>query len=314
MRRLARYSTGIGVVIGVLGAVFVARAIVREGDEVRNALANAEPVWLLAASVLGLAGMTGIGLPWRHAMRLVGGHMNRFQTLTWYFIGQLGKYVPGGLWPVVGRAELARRGGVGRPAAYGSVALSLGATYLAAVMVVGVFWPFDLVGGRRGAGAAAWILGLLPLGLALLHPAVAGRLLALVERLTRRRLAVVVPAWGDAVRLVGRHVPSWLAIGTATWCVARAFGAAPSWTNVVFAAVLSWVIGFVVVPVPGGLGVREAAFVAAATSLPDGVGATTAVTARMIFMLVDAFGAAGATLATRRRAGEAPTPAAAADP
>jgi uncharacterized membrane protein YbhN (UPF0104 family) len=55
---------------------------------------------------------------------------------------------------------------------------------------------------------------------------------------------------------------------------------------------LSWVVGFVLVPVPGGVGVREAAFVAlVGGGVPSGVRATIAIVARLVFMLVDALGA-----------------------
>jgi uncharacterized membrane protein YbhN (UPF0104 family) len=48
----------------------------------------------------------------------------------------------------------------------------------------------------------------------------------------------------------------------------------------------------VLVPVPGGVGVREAAFVAlVGGGVPSGVRATIAVVARLVFMLVDALGA-----------------------
>ena len=91
----------------------------------------------------------------------------------------------------------------------------------------------------------------------------------------------------------------WL-IGTATWCVARAFDPDASWLAVAPAAILSWIIGFVSVPVPGGIGVREAAFVAVVGTIPTGVRATVAVAARLCFILVDAGGAALGAMAWRR--------------
>jgi uncharacterized membrane protein YbhN (UPF0104 family) len=89
-------------------------------------------------------------------------------------------------------------------------------------------------------------------------------------------------------------------IGTATWCVARAFDPSASWLGVAPAAILSWIVGFVSVPVPGGIGVREAAFVALAGTIPTGVRATVAVAARLCFMLVDAAGAALGAMFWRR--------------
>jgi uncharacterized membrane protein YbhN (UPF0104 family) len=64
--------------------------------------------------------------------------------------------------------------------------------------------------------------------------------------------------------------------------------------------VLSWVVGFVLVPVPGGVGVREAVFVAAAGSLDPGIAAAAAIVARAIFVVVDALGAAIGSAALRR--------------
>jgi uncharacterized membrane protein YbhN (UPF0104 family) len=95
-----------------------------------------------------------------------------------------------------------------------------------------------------------------------------------------------------------------LAIGAATWLVAAALDpGAPDALNIVFATVLSWVVGFLVVPAPGGIGVREAVFVAAATSLSSpGVAAAVAVVARVVFIMVDLLGAGLSTAAAPRPA------------
>jgi uncharacterized membrane protein YbhN (UPF0104 family) len=298
-KRLAALSTTIGLVIGAAGAVFVVRAIVDGYDSSRDAIADAGIWWLVAALPVALGGMTLVGVPWRRSMRLVGADPGMRDTLVWYFIGQLGKYVPGTLWPIVGRAELARRGGVPRPAAYGSVVLTLGATYLAAILVVIGFLPFA---GENGAGDQWWVLLLLPLGLAVLHPALLGWGKRMVERVVRRPVEVTIPMWRDSVALVLRHAPAWFLIGTATWLVARAFDPSAGLAELMVPGVLSWIIGFVVVPVPGGIGVREWAFAVTAMSLDGGIGATVAVVSRLIFMLVDAAGALLASVALRRSA------------
>ena len=296
-QRLAALSTAIGLLVAVAGAVFVARAIADGYDSSRDAIADAGIGWLVASFPVAFMGMTLVGVPWQRSMRLLGSDPSLRDTLHWYFLGQLGKYVPGTLWPVVGRSEMARRGGVPRPAAYGSVVLTLGATYLAAMLVVIGFLPFA---GENGAGDQWWVLLLLPVGLAVLHPAVLAWGKALVERIVRRQLDVVIPTWRDSVELVVRHAPAWLFIGTATWLVARAFDPDVGWAELMVPGVLSWIIGFVVVPAPGGIGVREAAFTAAAASLDPGIAATVAVVSRLVFMLVDAAGALLATLVLRR--------------
>jgi uncharacterized membrane protein YbhN (UPF0104 family) len=297
---VARASTAVGALLAVLAGFFVVRALAREWDEVRDALDNANGLWIVGSLLLAAAGMTAIAIPWRRALRLLGGALSYPEIVARYYVGEIGKYVPGGVWPVVGRGELAARAGVPRTAAYGSVALSLGALYLAAMVVVVAGAPAILAAAEgNGAGSGAgddagrylWVLALLPLGLAVLHPVVLGRLRGLAERVLRRRIDATIPSWGRSLTLVACYVPSWLLIGTATWAVARGLGQDVGWLDIAPAAVLSWVVGFVLVPVPGGVGVREAAFVAAAGSLDAGVGAAVALLARVLFVVVDAGGA-----------------------
>lgn len=305
-RRTKRASTAIGVVLALVAIAFVTRSLVRDREEIGDALADASFGWLALGAVLAVVGMTAIAVPWRHAIRLLGDDMPMRQIVSRYYLGEIGKYVPGGVWPILGRGELATRWGMRRTAAYSSVLLSLLALYLAAMLVVAAGLP-ALLSGDDGSGPVAVLL-LLPLGLAALHPAVIGAGVRLVERVSRRDLSVEVPTWGASVALVARYVPSWLAIGAATWAVARALVPSADLYEVGAAAVLSWLVGFVLVPVPGGVGVREAAFVAAAGSLDPGIAAAVAVGARGIFVAVDALGALIGSVAMRSAATMEPGP------
>jgi uncharacterized membrane protein YbhN (UPF0104 family) len=293
-------------VIGVAGGVFVVRAIANQWSEVRSSLSDAEPVWLVLAVVCAALGMLAIALPWKRALRIVGIEAGLAACVTWYFVGEIGKYVPGGIWPVVGRAELARRGGHPRSGAYASVALSLGALYLSGMLLVALLLPLRLMSNSNGS---LWVLVLLPVGLALLHHRPLTWMVELAEKAMKRKLDVRIPPWSESLKLIACYLPAWVLIGTATWCVARAFDPDVGWLTIAPAAMLSWVVGFVLVPVPGGVGVREAAFVAlVGGAVPSGVRATIAVVARLAFMLVDALGAViGGAVVRRWDAASPPT-------
>jgi uncharacterized membrane protein YbhN (UPF0104 family) len=297
-KRLVR---SLGAIIGILGVAFVARALVLSWDEVRTAVAGASPGLLLAALAAGSCAMLVIGLGWRRCLAALGARRSALEALHWYYVGQLGKYVPGGIWTVVGRGELARRGGLPGSVGYGGTVLSLGVTYLAAILTVAI----ALAAGAAGRESVWWqpVLALLPLGILGLHPRVMSAVLRAAGRLRRRELSVPVPRWGVSIGLLAWHVPAWFAIGAATWLVAAALNPTlPDARNLLFAAVLSWVLGFLMVPVPGGIGVREAVFVAAATSLDSaGVAAAVALVARVVFILVDVLGAGVSTALAHRR-------------
>lgn len=292
MRRL---STAAGVVIAAVGLVFVALAIADQWGEAEAALEDASWGWLGAALVAALAAMIAIGLPWRRALALVGWpHESPRRVLAWFLPGQLGKYVPGAVWPVVGRAELAARGGVPRAEAYSSTALSLAATNLGCALGAALAFPLAVLAEEGDAAQAWWVLLVLPAGAVLLHPRVLSTVVRLAGKALRRPdLVLEVPPWRATAGLVLRHLPAWALVAGATWLVARALDPSPAVAPIVFATLVSWVAGMVVLPVPGGLGVREVVFAAvASTALPPGVAATVAVVARLVFMVADAGGVA----------------------
>lgn len=300
-RKKAVLSSLVGAVLGGVAMFLVVRTLVTEWDEAEAAISEAEWGWLVAAAVLASAGMASIGVVWGRVLHRFGVTVGTARVVAWYFVGELGKYLPGGVWPVLGRGELARRGGVPRSRAYASVGLSLGMLYLAAMFVATAFVPFAVTGG----GFSPWMLCLLalPLGVVALHHSVIERLVALIGRLTRRQFSVEVPRWRESLTLVAMYVPTWIFIGGATWAVARAITPDASAPRVIFAAVLSWVVGFLAVPVPAGAGVREAVLLAA-SGLDGGVAAATAIIARVIFVAVDALGGLlGFPAAGRKRAG-----------
>jgi uncharacterized membrane protein YbhN (UPF0104 family) len=90
-------------------------------------------------------------------------------------------------------------------------------------------------------------------------------------------------------------------MGVATWFVALTFAPDAPLTVITFAGILSWVAGFLVLFVPGGIGVREAVFTAiASVALAPHVAATVAVVSRLVFLAADAIGAAGAAAVAGR--------------
>lgn len=294
-------TTTVGLLLGGAAMFYVVRRLARDWPSASDALTGADLGWMAMAVVCAVLAMSSIGWGWRHVLRLLGVRVPIGRAIAWYYVGEMGKYLPGGVWPVLGRGELARRGGVPRSRAYASVALSLGLLYLAALFVAAGFLPFSLSGG----GFNGWMLFLLalPVGVIMLHHSVLGRMVAAVERLTRRSIDVEIPQWRDSLVLVARYVPTWFLVGTATWAIARSLTPDASYPRVMFATVLSWTAGFLAVPVPAGAGIREAVLTAS-SGLDGGVAAATAIVARILFVLVDVGGALiCAPMASRKRGG-----------
>ncbi len=304
-------TTALGVAFAVGGLAFVVQRISATWEETGPVLRTADPAWLAGALVLGAAGMTAIALPWTNVVEVLGARLDRTSAVLLYYVGELGKYLPGGVWPVVGRGEMAVRAGLRRTVAYSSVLFSLAVLYLAALLLAAGLLPAVLVSGGSSSTPVLLVV-LVPVGLLSLHPRILGWVITTGARLTKREVIIELPSWGAMITLVLRYLPAWILIGSATWAVGRALDADIGWTEVCFATVLSWSAGFLVAPAPGGVGIREAAFVAAAGTLPSGIAAAIAICARLVFMIVDTAGAAlcGVLLGARKTT---PPPAVATD-
>lgn len=293
---LAKLTSFAGIAIGVAGVAFVTRTIISKWDQVTDAFSQVNAIQLLLSLLLGLAAMTIIGSIWVTMLTARFHEVKHRTALSWYFTGQLGKYVPGGIWPIVGRAELAVRNGVVRRDAYASTGLSLVSTYLAAIVTIAI--GATLTHGHRLVGVT------------IISALAVGYLLFSNERLRSRIIAVaakVSPAaqsLTDPVRLATltvQHVPAWILMSLSTSVTASAFGAKIGLFDMLFVTSTSWLAGFVVVGVPGGIGVREAVFTSLASPIiGTPLAVSLALLSRVVFIAVDVVGALISTVVARQ--------------
>jgi uncharacterized membrane protein YbhN (UPF0104 family) len=288
----SRLANLVGIAIGVAGIAFVVHRVVRDRTEIADALSSAEPGWLLVGTASGLIAMASIGVNWVLILRRSGASAPWRQGMSWFFVGQLGKYVPGGIWPIVGQAELAHRGATPRGAAYSSTAMSMVATFLAAATVAAAS---GLISPTDGRWLPATIAATLAVSFAALAtPATRTAVHDLAGRVTARELRLPAPRW--FALLVVRHVPVWLTFAGMNVFAAVSVGVdldATLVVQLVFVTCISWMAGFVVVGVPGGIGVRETVFISMTTaSLGAGVAVSVAVLSRVVSIIVDLVGAA----------------------
>ncbi len=96
-------------IVGLL--VWGVRASLANGlDQLRDHTVRLEPTWLVASGLLYLCGMLPACLFWRRVLRVLGIKAGLLQTIRAYYIGHLGKYVPGKALVVLLREHGKRHG------------------------------------------------------------------------------------------------------------------------------------------------------------------------------------------------------------
>lgn len=287
MPKLRTWARILGVTVAFVAVALCLKTLVDQWSLVGPALRRTRLEWILLAGLCSALAMTGLGVLWWRCLRLYGAPVRLADTTAWYFGGELGKYVPGGVWSVLGRGELAQRGGVGRGLAYSTTLLSYGSMCIAAAVVCGGLAPVAARGDGLGWG---WVvLALIPVGLLAVHPVVLGPALRCVSRISKGRADLQVRSWGSMVGLILWSLPTWILVGVASSAVTAALGYDQQPARVAFAAIAAWILGFLAVPVPAGAGVRELAFVALC-GLAAGPATAVAALARLLLIAVDAVG------------------------
>jgi uncharacterized membrane protein YbhN (UPF0104 family) len=298
--------SSIGLIIGLAGMAFLLRTMWTHRDEMKDSFSHLTWSSLVGAVFFAFMSMSYLGWMWGRLLLRRGYKVPRAQLVSWYYTGQLGKYVPGGVWAVVGRAEMAVRGGVPRADAYSVTGLSMFTTYSAAALCAALG---SLLSWERPIVGAALLLALL-FGLSVYAIApLRQRLVGLLRKVTSGTNELTAPK--DMLALTIVQVPAWIMISLSTTITAHAFGAEVGVLHMFFVSSLSWLIGFLVIGAPGGLGVRESIFTGLLSAT---VGTSTAlslaVASRMIFVSVDFLGALIFNLIDRKlkpTVSEAPT-------
>jgi Lysylphosphatidylglycerol synthase TM region len=250
---------------------FIGRALANQWAAFRAQPLDAEPRWLdiAASGVLVLGAHVLLVQTWRLMLRSWGAEMTFWTAARVWSVSNLGKYIPGKIWQITAMAAMATRAGVSAVVSTGSALLGTIiniACGIAIVLVLGWQW-IDQV--REDARIVAiGLLALSVLGLLAL-PFLAPRLNALAARFTGRLVAFEAPPTRIVFIAIVGNLLAWLMYGVGfMWLVSGVLGESPGspWQYIaVYAA--SYVAGYLVLFLPGGIGVREGVMAVLLTSL-----------------------------------------------
>jgi uncharacterized membrane protein YbhN (UPF0104 family) len=236
---------------------------------------------LVAAVALWMVGLVAGAYAW--ATLLGGDH--RIEHGAALIVAQLAKYVPGGIWQASGQVALARSAGVEvKRAATAFSVLAVcqavaGATF---VPLLALTWtdPPVVVRVLLGLGSLValalidrrwmvWALRKIP------------RTRDASDALVPRQ-AAIVRAWLASIVTLGLAAVAYLVL-------LGGYGAIDDPLLVVAAFATAWTVGFLVLPLPSGVGVREAVLIA----LLQGVMPSSVIVATSVYQRLTAIAAEG---------------------
>lgn len=193
--RAAR-SRGVRASFLALALATAVWAIAAQWDGVIAGLREVTPAVLALAFTLGVAYVWVTMAAWRVVLLALGAPVPNTVTRTIFFVSQVAKYLPGGVWNIVAAAEMGADHEISRRRSVSAMAISLLLTVITGLMLACavVLWGPSELRERYG-----WIVVLLPLLLLTLSPWALNRVLAVVGQgsegpAMRVRLGTVITA------------------------------------------------------------------------------------------------------------------------
>ncbi len=261
--------------------------------------------WLVVSLLATWAMYAGLVEGWRRLVVGWGHRLPWLRAARIWILSSIAAFIPGRVWGFAGMAIMSERVGV-----RGGAAVAAAVVMQVLAIGTGLGVAAIAMGAEIGAYNAYASLALTALGVIALGSTVAlgnQRFVDWLWRLARRENAAPsAPRWPALLEAGVINVLSWLGYGVAFWALAR--GILPNAQLPLRVAIgtyaVSYIMGYMAVFTPGGLGVRELSMVGLLTpSLGPEAAIALSVGSRLVIMLNQA-GAAAPFLIFRESASD----------
>lgn len=253
-----------GWALAALVVVLVGRVLLHDLRALREHPTAVDPQWgaIALSGLVFLAAHAVLVQTWRSVLSCWEARLPFWTAARIWSVSNLGRYLPGKVWQIGAMGAMARDVGISPIAASGSAILGTLVNVVAGFVVA-------LLGGRAllerssdGHGTLAIAFVVLAAAALLAAPALLPRLGPWVGRLAGRPVEARLPMRAVLYALVGNGV-AWLLYGAAFQLfMTGVLGAdAGGYAEYLAAYTISYLVGYLALFAPAGIGVREGAMV-----------------------------------------------------
>lgn len=264
------------LVVVAAAIIFISRFARGRQADLRRVEWRLDPLLLVVASAVWAFAFGGLVILWARSLHWWETGMRGTAALRAFFLANLARYVPGAVWQFAGLAALAAAQGVPPIAATAAVLWQQAALLATGLALALALAPVALAPVFQRLGVDVPSLGVRLMGalaLVALITALLPWMLAPLRRLVARRFrdvkAVPHASHGQLAGYLTLTTLGWIGYGVAFSIFARGvLGAgAPPFVEGGAIYIAAYVLGILIIVVPGGIGIREGALVLSLTPL-----------------------------------------------
>ena len=236
---------------------FIGRVVYREWDKIYGYNWSPHPLWLISSIAILFTAYILSAYGWALVSRMMGGKIGWSKGCSIFLLSLYGRYIPGGVWSVLGRIYLCRIEGIPDSRSSMSVLLEQAYAIVSAglVFVVSLLFWNDAVSVVRVLPAVF----LLPLFFVFLHPKPFLKIVNPILSWMGRGQINISLSFKNMIILAVYYSFYWVVAGTAFYFFIRAFYPLGLYYIPILSGIyaISFTAGYLAFFAPAGLGVRE---------------------------------------------------------
>ncbi len=261
MTLLRRYKRPLQWFVALVALVFLVRILVDSWSELQRYPFTVQPIILAVSLVALILTLLFDVVSWLWSVRWLGASLAFVPAARIWFLSNVVRYIPGSVWQPLTLIVLSKERGVGEVHTATSLALNWILSNLSGLLVALIYW---IANPASPSLERLWLLPIVVLAAFMaLHPALLDRVLRLLSKAARQTNVPVMLSFNRLLFLLLVHCLSWLCYGLSFAIFWNALYPL-DWRELprlIGAFAGAYVIGFVSVLTPSGLGVREGALV-----------------------------------------------------
>jgi len=245
------------LILVVIIFYFIGRVIYKEWDKFSGYNWSPNPFLVLFSIIILLITYLLFSHGWTLILRMIGVNIGWSKGLSICLLSIFGRYIPGGIWTVLGRMYLCRLEGI--PDSRSSMSILLDQSY--AVVSAGIVFVVSLLFWKDTSSVfrVLPVVIILPLFLFFLHPQPFLKVINPVLSWFGKGPVNISLSFSNMLILAGYYSFNWLLAGVSFYIFIRAFYPVELHYILIISGIyaISYAAGFIIFFMPAGLGVRE---------------------------------------------------------
>ncbi len=241
--------------------VFLGRTLVTNWNRLDFSLSEVNYFYVFLSVMFFAIAWIAAAISWGYITEKLKKPLGYKQATKIWVLSQSARYIPGSVWQVFGRVYMGEKKGLGKGETLASVAIETSNLIISSVLIFVISIPFwtktsSIVKYYPYLGASLLVFGFL-------HPRIFnGVTNFFVHRLDKKEKNAFYN-FAEIIKMLLPYVAVWVIFGLGFYFLIVSFKGIFTINLAVATGIfaLSWVIGFLFVIAPGGLGAREIALV-----------------------------------------------------